>query len=51
MHAVNNGEAASNDDLNKHINNVGYSAEGGAVGGGCSWRGVVLYSKTAYNRM
>ena len=29
----------------------GYSAEGGAVDGGCSGWGVVLYSKTAYNRM
>ena len=30
---------------------TGYSAEGGAVGGGVQWMGVVLHSKTAYNRM
>ena len=30
---------------------IGYSAEGGAVGGGVQWMGVVLYSKTAYNIM
>ena len=30
---------------------TGCSLQGGAVGGGCSGWGVVLYSKTAYNIM
>ena len=29
----------------------GYSAEGGAVGGGLQWMGVVLHNTTAYNTM
>ena len=28
---------------------TGYSAEGGAVGGGWQWMGVVLYSKLVHN--
>ena len=30
---------------------VGHSAEGGCNGRGVQWMGVVLYNKTAYNRM
>ena len=37
-------------DLLRRIpDNVGYSAEGGAVDGGVQWIGVVLYSKLVYN--
>ena len=30
---------------------LGYSAEKGCSGRGVQWMGIVLYSKTAYNRM
>ena len=35
--------------MKKAVEENGYSLQGGVVGGGVQWMGVVLYGKTAYN--